>query len=414
MLLLQDHVLPYIQDLRHVPDTLFIVLEESFRLFPGDGEPIAPDPAPTSAQSFLGTSWSDPDAAYPVPPGSDHSVLTLSQFQWQARVGVAPNIKKKVEMGEDVKAKASFITRPNKESRGSHEKGASPHLEALVRLCTAAHRQKLGGLVWFSWDDFSATEPKDSKPKLYGGSHGIACTCEGADWLEKEIPQMKLFHWDVVLRERLELGQAPACFIFPSIGHVVGPLGEPIASSGTGTSSAARRLPWHAQAGVGISDDDEETTAIWKWCRTNDLLESDNVVKVMDVALHKPQLWPDLMWKTFWTKAPPPEGEPIASQEQGPSGASSSQAPPPEPLTQEQMKEQVDLAKFLPTDKQDKGTRLARSMRTHKMFVKLRFFIQSESEAGLVPSCRFMITVISFSIHSLLDARMVMWSMPLS
>ena len=42
---LQDHILPYILDERHVEDTLFIVLEEDFRFCKEGGEPIAPDPA---------------------------------------------------------------------------------------------------------------------------------------------------------------------------------------------------------------------------------------------------------------------------------------------------------------------------------------------------------------------------------
>ena len=40
---LQDHIVPYMLDERHVEDTLFIVVEEDFRFFNEEqGEPIAP------------------------------------------------------------------------------------------------------------------------------------------------------------------------------------------------------------------------------------------------------------------------------------------------------------------------------------------------------------------------------------
>ena len=51
---LQDHILPYILDERHVKDTFFIVVEEDFIFFDeGQGEPIAPKPTLTPSQAFL-------------------------------------------------------------------------------------------------------------------------------------------------------------------------------------------------------------------------------------------------------------------------------------------------------------------------------------------------------------------------
>ena len=40
---LQDQVLLYMQDTRHLRDTLWNVLEENFRLYPTEGEPVASD-----------------------------------------------------------------------------------------------------------------------------------------------------------------------------------------------------------------------------------------------------------------------------------------------------------------------------------------------------------------------------------
>ena len=51
---LQDHIVPYMLDERHVEDTLFIVVEEDFRFFDeGQGEPIAPEPKLKASQAFL-------------------------------------------------------------------------------------------------------------------------------------------------------------------------------------------------------------------------------------------------------------------------------------------------------------------------------------------------------------------------
>ena len=49
----QDHFLPYMLDDRHIDDSLFIVLEEDFKLWPGKGEPIASQPKLTESQQFL-------------------------------------------------------------------------------------------------------------------------------------------------------------------------------------------------------------------------------------------------------------------------------------------------------------------------------------------------------------------------
>ena len=44
--------MPYMLDDRHVEDSLFIVLEEDFKLFAGSVEPIASEPKLTKGQRF--------------------------------------------------------------------------------------------------------------------------------------------------------------------------------------------------------------------------------------------------------------------------------------------------------------------------------------------------------------------------
>ena len=45
--------MPYMLDDWHVEDSLFIVLEEDFKLFAGSVEPIASEPKLTKGQTFL-------------------------------------------------------------------------------------------------------------------------------------------------------------------------------------------------------------------------------------------------------------------------------------------------------------------------------------------------------------------------
>ena len=50
---MQDHILPYILDDRHIDDTLFLVFEEDAQLFRGKGEPIASKPRLTKSQKMV-------------------------------------------------------------------------------------------------------------------------------------------------------------------------------------------------------------------------------------------------------------------------------------------------------------------------------------------------------------------------
>ena len=83
---LQDHILPYALDERHVEDTLFIVVEEDFRFFDeGQGEPIAPEPKLKASQAFLQSAL-EPTVAARFQSGQEKAKLTALQAHWQTRV----------------------------------------------------------------------------------------------------------------------------------------------------------------------------------------------------------------------------------------------------------------------------------------------------------------------------------------
>ena len=303
MLVTQDHVIPYMLDSRHIPDTLFIILEETFRLFPSEGEPIAPDLPPSAGHTFLYPRDSDLGAASSSRRGtleeSCHKV-SMSSLQWQARVGVPPDVKKKEADGAH-RPQPVFATRANKESRAAHSTAMSPHLEALVRICNTAHRLTCGDLVWFSWNDEIWERKSKHEPSPSWGSHGIACTVSGAKWLQQEIPRMDLWHWDEVLKKRLQLGEAKACFIFPSVGHFASS-GEPIASKTTWRQKNNWKA-WWVQKGVVPDDDDDFLRSIWRWGKPAVKGEVE-LERMVDVILHEPAEWPHLDWKTYFHRDP--------------------------------------------------------------------------------------------------------------
>ena len=132
--MLQDHIVPYMLDTRHIRDTLFIVLEEDFRLYPTEGEHVASDVPISRGEEFLGGISSgdgtgrEPDAS---PNDVKHQVVT-ARAQWQARLGV-PTDGRKVIPGLTPTGKAApaptFLTRPTKASAYEHRYNTSRELE---------------------------------------------------------------------------------------------------------------------------------------------------------------------------------------------------------------------------------------------------------------------------------------------
>ena len=203
-------------DERHVSDTLFLVLEEDFRLRRPKEEPIALHPqgtAPTGGVAGGPQGAAGSSCVLTPAEEKEKKVLNL-QAGWEERVGV-PGDYKIISEGTPSAELAAFHTRPTKAITKEHEENMSEDLLHLVRLCTAAHRKNLGDIVWFSWNH-DEKMPKGSPSPLYG-STGIAVTIPGAKWIQEEMPKMKVWHWDMVLKQQLEEGQAKASYIFPAV-----------------------------------------------------------------------------------------------------------------------------------------------------------------------------------------------------
>ena len=134
--------MPYILDERHVEDTLFLVVEEDFRFFDQEGEPIAPEPQLGKSQQWMAKDI-PPDLRETFVSSQETARLSSLQAHWQTRVGV-PGDNQKSGSEQRKSTELSFTTRVTKANRKEYEEEVSPHVEHLVRLVTATHRRQLG------------------------------------------------------------------------------------------------------------------------------------------------------------------------------------------------------------------------------------------------------------------------------
>ena len=361
--------MPYMLDERHPEDTLFLVVEEDFRFFDEEGEPIAPEPQLGKSQQWMAKDI-PPELREPFASSQESARLSTLQAHWQTRVkyaGATPKSGAK----QHTSTEPSFNTRLTKASRTECEQKVSPHMEHLVRLVTAAHRLQVGDLVWFCWDE--DVEKEKGSPDPQHAITGIAVSIPGARWIKEEITKTKVWHWDVELKKLLEQGKAKASFIFPSVGHYTKH------SSGILKQGATRETFWGAwfvQQGVRPSLVSDRVRELWRWRDAPQGPQRERVSLVSAISLEEHE-WPKLAWKTLFRRDPKMR-EPIASYD---AKGNPENQPPPEPLTQEQMRSQFDMDKMvLPTDCAH-GTRKQRDYRNQKMVAKLRVFTQSILEA---------------------------------
>jgi len=230
---IQDHLLPYMIDPRHAPDTLFFVCEEDFRLYPSDemvhAESVAssiyhstewPEPeglvetvnAPPSVPKLRLSRAFHPESGEPFAPEEGSGPPAT-----EADAGVPPT-----EPGWE-EVCGAFYRRPAKPSE--KQQPAPPpsrEIEDLVKICTLASRQDCGNLVWLS---YNAKAAKGGRCKPSYGSHMVALSLKGARKLVLAGRDgfLNKGHWDIVLRDYLnspdkaqELG---ASYVYPAIGN---------------------------------------------------------------------------------------------------------------------------------------------------------------------------------------------------
>ena len=358
-------------------DTLFIVLEEDFRLYQ-QGEPLASDVGVSQGEEFL----SDPGAASsgavgPQGQDLDHRAR-LIRAQWTARLG-KPSHQEKVQPGasrpELDQDHPCFVTRSEHVQKEEFEPAVTDDLRSMVRLCTAAHRLNVGDIVWFSWNSHATSKPSNQSLSPDYGSQGVAVSVRGARSIKHELAHMSAYHWDVEVLERLRTGTLRGCYIYPACGHFVRQ------RSGILKNDEERAPTWGAwfvQEGVNPKKVGDLDRQIWVWNQPG-----QNKPKVQyraTVFLNHEEQQKELRWKTYFKKDI--SREPLASEYPftGPHGPD---PPPPAPLNQEEMKEMYDykllVARF-PTEYESNKHRGPRDFRKVRGMAMKRVFTQRKGE----------------------------------
>ena len=208
-------------DPRHAPDTLFIVLEEDFRLY-----------------KHGGTDWSTAGAADPVSDSdTDHDPLLEEELYhaYTERLHSAPFTSANPLTDEPVASEHveavghGFYTRTQKTGAAEFD-SISSEIEDIVKLCTAAKRQGKGDLVWLTWDGGSGKKTSGAASKYrtthpFHASTMVAISHSGAKEMQRLWDRcIGKGHMDVVLLRALmdssEFRRCiPACFVYPSVGH---------------------------------------------------------------------------------------------------------------------------------------------------------------------------------------------------
>ena len=225
----QDHIIPYMADPRHAPDTLFFVCEEDFRFYAAE-ESVEPSTIGTQLQRLSKEPVAF-DTLQEV-PGSRSGTVNLRDV-YMGRLQAAPLLgEESWEFGQPyeewLQCVGAFYARPVKLSSAQLAAiDMTEELQDLVKLCTAAHRSGRGDLVWLSWDGFDRKGCKQRPAHactLLAVSHRGACILNEA----ARAGAFKLKHWDLALLEWLYDHQEVEFIVRVSqCGPLQGPL-EPV------------------------------------------------------------------------------------------------------------------------------------------------------------------------------------------
>ena len=226
----QEHILPYMADPRHAPDTLFFVVEEDFRLFARHSI-CAPGALAKVAESAYAASSTAYNARTPYLAESLNEPVALSLdaiYEW--RYEHSPVIPSGAELfgapalGTDSwKQIIGGLYAPKKKPTQEEvsRQGPSEYLEDMVRMVTAASREGLGNLVWLSYDAFKR---KGFRCRVCHAATLIAVSAQGAKRLLELVETNQLgnqHHWDIMLLRWLQShgNEFGASYVYPSMGH---------------------------------------------------------------------------------------------------------------------------------------------------------------------------------------------------
>ena len=218
-------------DPRHVPDTLFFVAEEDFRLFARHSS-VQPESLAQIAESAYAAS----STAHLARPGLSEGVnepvaLPLSDmYQWHyereplSSEGAQHLFGPPAAGTESWKKLIGGLYTPTRKPTADEVRyhGVSEYLEDLVKMCTAAQRAGVGNLVWLSWDGF---DRKGHKNRVGHAATLIAVSATGAKKLADIVPDTEVFgrpaHFDLLLLRYMAKhgNEFGASYVFPCVGH---------------------------------------------------------------------------------------------------------------------------------------------------------------------------------------------------
>ena len=284
-------------DNRHMEDTLFIVLEEDYRLYE-HGEPLASDVEICKGEEFLSRTGGSSGSGGTGPLGQDLDHQTrLVRAQYTARLGVPTHPQPEssgASRPDTQENKPKFVNRSEHVKADEFAAMITHDLKSLVRLCTAAHRSRVGDIVWFSWNSHDKQHPKKGKVHPHYGSQGIAVSVDGAKTLHHQLASMNAYHWDCELLDRLRTGELKGCFIYPSVGHWTKQRSGILPNDSERDSEWGS---WYVQEGVNPKKSTDREREIWKWVKTG---TSWKTQKVADVPLNNEETCKELVWRTFF------------------------------------------------------------------------------------------------------------------
>ena len=169
--------LPYMTDPRHAPDTLFLIAEADWRLFPTDCAGVEW----LAAAGTRGALRPRETGGSPRPPE-----VAGEDPRDEQPVPAGPPTYGVLEAQDRAAARASLDT---------------AHMECLrdiVRVCTLAHRNSVGNVVWLSYACGRAGHAKSAKPSLVSfGALLLAFTKHGARRVSELATDAWPEHWDL-------------------------------------------------------------------------------------------------------------------------------------------------------------------------------------------------------------------------
>ena len=384
----EDHILPYCADERHTPDTLFIVAEEDWRIYEAEAA-LGPEELARHINEF---DWMamDLEEEAPALDAQDLYARRCERYPLQGREKAGETVQP--SGGTIYEAGVGFYSRRCKE-KGQDVPPPTNELVDIVKICTAAHRRKCGGLVWLCYESAKNKKDKTRRVSPRNGLMAIAITAEHARRMQGDFSKFRFCHFDIALRELLEFDeQARATwecsYVFPPIGNYISHVSG--CEEGLGVRTASWSYRW-VQEGtrVDVSPEGREHGSVHRWlvpfkAGIEKLRNTEQLGAQAKQVLVLPEgpADDDLRW---FTLKPPEEARPCCACEPSVSVQTDIVRPfflSVLLLTCEAWKALTMLQHpAQPAEERTQSKRHKRALRGHKTMYKLRNFVDTKAEA---------------------------------